>query len=203
MENWKDINGYEGLYQVSDTGKVRSLKYHRGKMTKEMKLKKDKRGYLIIGLRKDNKKRFFGVHRLVAEAFLPNPDNKPEIDHIIPVSCGGTNEVSNLRWCTHKENSNNPLTMDKLKLINKGIKRTDEQRKRLSNAKKGKYTNTNNPNAKPVLQYDKDMNLIREWPCAIDAVNEIGCSPSMISMCCNGLRKTHKGFIWKYKKEVA
>ena len=103
MEIWKDIEGYEGLYQVSNMGRVKSLDYkHTGK-EKIMKLFKNKKGYLQINLSKNNEQKFFTVHRLVALAFIPNQLNKPFIDHINTVK--DDNRADNLRWCTAKENA--------------------------------------------------------------------------------------------------
>lgn len=112
MEIWKDIAGYENLYEISNYGNVRA-KYREfigkdGKLKKyhERMLKPDtsvlKRGYVRVTLSKDYVVTRFQVHRLVAEAFIPNPDNKPFVNHID--NNGLNNHVSNLEWCTHSEN---------------------------------------------------------------------------------------------------
>ena len=111
-EIWKDIyfikNGtefnYIGSYQVSNYGRVKSLKNNKEKI---LKLTIDNNGYSKIGLYSDGKIKNFSVHRLVATMFIPNPENKPEVDHIIPLKNGGTNEVTNLKWTTREENCNN------------------------------------------------------------------------------------------------
>lgn len=105
MEIWKDIKGYEGYYQVSNLGNVRSLDrfdgVHDRKGTK-IKPNLKQNGYLQVGLRKHNKRKWFGVHRLVATYFLRNPNNKPQVNHI---DCNKqNNNVSNLEWVTGKEN---------------------------------------------------------------------------------------------------
>ena len=128
VEEWKDIEGYEGLYQVSDWGNVKSLprlskrsaSRHRGTsiLINERILKQSFQtsGYKVVVLCKDGNNRQFQVHRLVAEAFIPNPENKPQIDHINTNKA--ENNVENLRWCTHTENMNNPITLlKKSKLI--------------------------------------------------------------------------------------
>lgn len=129
VEEWKDIKGYEGLYQVSDKGRVKSLarlskrinpKTYRGTTIligeKILKQSCQTNGYNVVVLVKEGIGIQKTVHRLVAEAFIPNPDNKPEIDHCNTIKTD--NSVENLRWCTHTENMNNPITLlKKTKLI--------------------------------------------------------------------------------------
>ena len=105
MEVWKDIKGYEGLYQVSNLGNVMSLHY-RGTKNKKQLLKpaKDKDGYLSIALYKDGKTKQYRVHRLVASAFIPNPNNYSQVNHINEIK--DDNRVENLEWCTAKYNNN-------------------------------------------------------------------------------------------------
>ena len=118
-EIWKDVQGYEGLYQVSNLGRVKSLgrfvdklKCHYWQEEKILKPRKNHYGYLRFNLYKDGKTKTFSVHRLVAVAFIPNPENKPQIDHINADKTNNT--VNNLRWVTCKENINNPLTLVKI-----------------------------------------------------------------------------------------
>ena len=116
-EIWKPIKGFEGLYEVSNMGNVRSLDRHvindnqyrllKGKPKKPC-LTSD--GYLITNLSKNGQVKTYFVHRLVAEAFIPNPNVLPFIDHINTIKTD--NRVENLRWCTQKENCNNPLTRE-------------------------------------------------------------------------------------------
>lgn len=104
LEYWKSIENYEGLYMISDLGRVKSLNYsHTGK-AKILQMRIDKWGYLQIGLYKDGKTKAFLVHRLVAIAFIPNPLNKPQVNHIDENK--ENNNVKNLEWVTNKENSN-------------------------------------------------------------------------------------------------
>jgi hypothetical protein len=113
MEFWKEIKGYEGLYEVSSEGRVKSLGRKPGIMRPGLS-----NGYLKVGLTKDGIRSRFRVHRLVAEAFIPNPDNKPEVDHIN--GDRKDNRVENLRWMTHQENNNNPVTLQRRSEVSKG-----------------------------------------------------------------------------------
>ena len=107
-EIWKDILGYEGLYQVSSFGRVRSLDRYdsnnhflKGRI---LRLCADAKGYLIVGLWSNNKKKMYKVHRMVAESFIPNPDNLPIINH--KDENPSNDNVDNLEWCDYKYNNN-------------------------------------------------------------------------------------------------
>ena len=137
-EIWKPIKEFEGYYEVSNIGRVRSLNYKRTGKEKILKNIEDYKGYLEVGLTKNGKRKQFKVHRLVAEAFIPNPENKPCIDHINTVK--SDNRVENLRWVTYKENSNNEKTLEKFKGENHhffGKHHTEETKKKISEAQKG------------------------------------------------------------------
>lgn len=97
IENWKPVPGYEGLYEVSDKGNVRSLNYRGNGETKLLSPALNKKGYKHVGLHKDKKTTTFQVHRLVALAFIPNPDNLPQVNHKDKNT--GNNCVENLEWC--------------------------------------------------------------------------------------------------------
>lgn len=183
IEEWKDIEGYEELYQVSNLGRVRSLGNGSSNVSKEriMKPYKEKKGYLRVRLCKNGKYKHFLIHRLVANAFIPNPNNKPFIDHID--TNPSNNKVDNLRWVTNKENCNNPLTINHL-IENSGLKNM-----------KGKLNHL----SKPILQFSIDGEFIRKWDSAADITRELGISNGNICSCCRGERyKTAYGYIWKY-----
>lgn len=183
MEIWKDIKGYEGLYQVSNFGRVKRLENKRcdgHHVLKEKILKNEikKTKYVYIHLCKDGKVKGFRVHRLVAEAFIDNPNNLPQVNHI---NCDKTdNRVDNLEWCTASENQ----------------KHCVENRLRIM--KKGKGCTS----SKPVIQYDLQGNLIKEYECIRQASDELKIHTSDISRVCKGIYKqTHK-YIFKYKDIV-
>jgi len=104
MEEWRDIKGYEGLYQISNMGRVKTLANDKSRKEKIRKLRKDKDGYLQLNFTQNKVKKTPKVHRLVAEAFIPNPDNLSEVDHINRIKTD--NRAVNLRWCTHQQNIN-------------------------------------------------------------------------------------------------
>lgn len=100
-EIWKDIEGYEGLYQVSDKGRVRSMKFGKERI---LKPSKDGWGYIFVRLYKNGEQKPYKVHRLVGQAFLLNPNNLPEINHKDEDKTN--NSVENLEWCDTKYNLN-------------------------------------------------------------------------------------------------
>lgn len=103
-EQWKSVEGFEGLYEVSNLGRVKSLNYNRTGVEKVLKPNKTKNGYLYVGLCRNGKEKKFKVHRLVAEAFLPNPEGLPEINHIDENKTN--NVVSNIEWASRRYNMN-------------------------------------------------------------------------------------------------
>lgn len=181
MENeiWKDIEGYEGLYQVSNIGNVKSMNYGRTRKEKLLNLNLDGRGYYYVVLCKDGIHKNKTIHRLVAMAFIPNPDNKREIDHIDTVRTN--NNVENLQWATRKENSNNPIS-----------------RRKNSASKIGTFGILNGRSI-PLLQYSKTGEFIAKFAGAREAARAIGADPSSITKTCKRKRPTAGGFIWEYE----
>lgn len=185
-EVWKDVCGYGGLYMVSDLGRIKSFVYYNGANVRFLKPQISKRGYYFVDLCKNNVKKKLLLHRLVAEAFIPNPENKPCIDHID--RNGINNRVSNLRWCTQKENCNNKFTKeyrDKTRYYEDGLKRATERSISIS--------------MKPIIQIDKFGNIVNEFKSMAEAKRLFGYSSSCICRCCKGQRELYKGFKWMYK----
>lgn len=178
MENWKDIENYEGMYQVSDKGRVKSLKFGREKI---LRGHTKKNGYQQIALSKNGVVITKLVHRLVAEAFLPRVAGKDEIDHIIPVSQGGTNEASNLRWCTHDENLNYELTKQK---------RQEATQKMVEKTSRKVYV------------YDTNYNFLSGFSSTADASRQLNLSQGNIVNAANGSIPTYKGYIFSYEENL-
>lgn len=169
-EIWKDKKDYEGHYQVSNCGRVKSIKFGKERI---MNLITDKWGYLYVNLYKNSIKKTYYVHRLVAEAFLLNPNNYKEVNH--KDECKTNNVVSNLEWCTASYNTN-----------------YGTRNKRIGKS------NTNGKRSKPVLQYTLDGQFVKEWSSTMECGRN-GYSQGNVAACCRGELKTYKGFIWRYK----
>ena len=208
-EIWVDIEGYEDFYQVSNQGRIRSVEreIYKSNNTKQisksyiLKFEKGK-GYNYVHLFKNGLRKRIAVHRLVAEAFIPNPENKPEVDHINTIR--DDNRVENLRWVTRKENMENPLTKEKLKSEETKKKRSESQKGKSKGKPKTQETKDKigKANSIKVVQLDKDTNeLIKIWNSAKEAEREGGFANNNINKCCRGKYKTHKGYKWMYYED--
>lgn len=189
-EIWKDVPGYEGRYRVSSWGRVMSMNFEGRCGPRLLKGVINTNGYRVVDLYKQLKPQKWLVHRLVAIAFIPNPDNKPMIDHIDTVRTN--NRVENLRWCTLTENQNNPITLMKFSQTSRGRRFSEETKKRLSEIQK-KIQLT------PVYQLSIDGEIIKEWAGIKMAAEDLGIQRRSISHCCRGRYKTAGGYKWIYK----
>ena len=170
-EIWKDVVGFEGAYMVSNFGRVMSLNYHNFHIKKILNLRKNRKGYLIIALCYNGKKLLTFAHRLVAMAFIPNPQNLPQVNH--KDENKENNCVNNLEWCDCLYNNNYGSRNIKIRETFKSFK------------------------SHKVFQYDLECNLLAIYDSAEDAGRKTGISPSAIRACCRGKHKTHAGFYWR------
>lgn len=234
IEEWKDVIGYKGLYQVSNNGVVRSLdrylpmpnggeKLIKGRIIKQFITPN---GYVFVNLgktHKDRKPKY--VHRIVAENFSKICGDwfeECQVDHINCVR--NDNRAVNLKVCTAKENSNNPLTLkhqsirklgkkmpigfgDKISKLKKGTTHTQEAKEKISIALKGKKHSKehieNNAKAQsiPIVQLDKNNNFIQGWVSATQVERELNIYHSNITKCCKGKCKSAGKYRWKYLQD--
>lgn len=190
MEDWKWIEGYEGLYKIFRDGRVLSVdrydKYNRlvGGFLKPQRTG-SRRDYWFVGLMKDGKLKRYYIHRLVALAFIPNPEHKRCVDHID--NDKSNNNVENLRWVTHKENMNNVITRKKM---------LDESYKYISQA------GTNNPFSRKIAMYSLDGSLIGEFDSAGQIEKQYGIRSASISRVCYGQRNQTHGYVFRFINEA-
>ena len=186
-EIWKEIKNYEGFYEVSSLGRARSLtRYIKQKNNSKKKIAgkilkpiPNKNGYLMVTLSKDCKGKRYFVHRLVADAFILNKNNKKEVNHIDENP--KNNKVNNLEWVTHLENSNYGT---RGKRISKNLKEWCKKNR-----------------VKKVKQVSLNGIFIKEWESAKDVQKELGINSKGISLCATKRRKTAGGYKWIYVME--
>lgn len=170
MEEWKEIKGYEGLYLISNKGNVYSIRSKRN-----LKIHMNWAGYCRVGLNKNNKQVKYSVHRLVASAFIPNPLNKEQVNHIDENKAN--NKVENLEWVTNLENHNCGTVNER---ISKSL---------TNNSKKSKRVGAFN---------DKGV-LILEFPSIYEAERNTGINNCSIRDCIHHRKgvKRAGGYIWR------
>lgn len=196
-EEWRDVVGYEGYYQVSSFGRVRSLdrmvKHPNGGLRKlkgRIISPSIRNHYPSIMIGANGVRIHKNIHRLVADAFIPNPDNLPQVNHRNEdKTC---NIPDNLEWCDSKYNMNYGNRSAKCSKALKGRVFTDETKIRMTNAKRDKMT--------PVLQYTLDGEFVAEYESQRAAARASGVRQSGIQHCLQKEGRTSGGFIWKFKE---
>jgi len=177
MEEWKTIKGFDGKYQVSNTGKIKSLKCKNPKI---MAKRHNENGYCTIILYENSKGTNFKLHRLVAEYFIPNPENKEQVNHIDGNK--DNNTVANLEWCTRSENEIHSF-------------RVLHQKHNMTGAF-GKL----HPNSIEIDQIDINTGkILKTYYGSLEAQREVKtANQSNIIACCKGKRNQAGGYKWRY-----
>lgn len=170
-EIWKDIEGYGGTFQVSNLGRIKTFNYKNTGCENILKPKKHNRGYLQIQLIKGNQNKTYMIHRLVAQAFVPNPSNLLYVNHRDEDK--QNNAADNLEWCSSSYN-----TLYSMKL--------HPERKRKISVDRN------------INQCDLDGNVLRTWENARTIHVQTGMSDWSIAECCRGKRHTAYGYKWQY-----
>lgn len=175
LTEWRMVKGHP-RYSVSCNGEVLCWNYMNRGNPKLCKLFKNTKGYVLVHIGEKN----IRVHRLVAESFIPNPQNKPQVDHINTIR--DDNRVENLKWTTSIENQNNPLT----------IKHLNEK-----HPMRGKFGAEHN-RSKTIVQLTLEEKFIKKYGGILEAERELGISATSICACCKGKLKSAGGFKWMY-----
>ena len=175
-EIWKDIPGYEGIYEVSTEGRIKSFHYT---IPRILTWKVNQKGYAWVELRKSGEAKQLLVHRIVATAFLDNPNNYPVINHKDENPLN--NNVDNLEWCSKSYNVRYSLALHPERTLKK-------QRTRRNTKLRDKA----------IIQFTIDGRFVREWPDSRTIFLETRMSDHSISQCCRGIRHTAYGYKWQY-----
>lgn len=193
QEQWKPIERFEN-YEVSSLGNVRSLNYGNTEEIRALKSRKNKGGYSIINLHKNGKQYTKIIHRLVAQAFIPNPENKKEVNHIDGNK--ENNAITNLEWCTGKENKQHAWKIG----LCRPIHHTEETKRKLSEMRKG----GKNPLSKRVRCITTD----EIFGSVVEAAVKYNGDKTGIAKCCRGKLKTSgkhpvtgEKLIWEYMED--
>ena len=179
-EEWKIIDGFDGMYLISNYGRLKSLK---GKKERILKTFINCHGYEQISILHNKQKHKLGIHRLVAMAFIDNSNNYPVVNHKDEVKTN--NHVSNLEWCTVEYNNNYGTRNQRLSELNKGANNPNFGKHSLSPKRK-------------VIQLTLDENYIKTWDGIREIERTLGVHHSHISDCCKGKRKSIGGYKWQY-----
>lgn len=189
-EEWKDIKDYEGLYQVSNYGRIKSFKYKKTRILKASAISTER--YFVLTLSKNNIKRYTTVHRLVAQMFIPNPNNYSIINH---KDCNKhNNHANNLEWCT--------ISYNMLHAIKNGKINIEYLKSKIPH-----YYGKQNHNSRAVFVYNLDNKYIGKFDCIREAKDSLNINApnasTHIVQCCKGKRNKAYGYKWRYADERA
>lgn len=184
MEEWKDVSGFENLYKISSKGKCWSKISN-----KLLEPHKYPNNYWFYSFNVKGVQKTRQIHRLVAEAFIPNLENKPCVGH---KDCDRSNNcVENLYWCTYEENNNHPITRQRMSEGQRNSKKAFE-------ASVNNFKKATEKIKRCVYQYSLDNILIKKYNSITEASKENDCFVQNICACCKGINKTCKGYKWSY-----
>lgn len=199
-EIWKDIKGYEGRYKISNLGNV----LYTGNMLdgrkcepRFIKPRVNRYGYVTVCLYTGRTGKTCMVHRLIAVAFIPNPEGKKYVDHINTIR--DDNRIKNLRWCTARENINNPLSRQHLKKSAREVSERIEVKSGRSERMKLINDIVIKKRCKPVLKFNEEGVFLEEYMSMRRAAKDVGGFSCYIRKVCRGQMKSYRGYIWKYK----
>lgn len=194
VEIWKDILGYEGKYQISNRGRVKSLSRQDAKgqplREKILKAQDNGRGYKKIALWSNKVSERCYIHRLVAIHFIENPYSYPVVNHIDEDP--SNNQVDNLEWCTQSYNTKAGSATDRR------LSNTDFSKKKVNKNSIRNLIRQREKQKKKVYQYSLDNIFIKEWLSVSEAAKFVKGHGSNIANCANGRKKSAYGFLWRY-----
>lgn len=189
-----DIKGYDGRYKIGNKGTIIGISRSNDNRYKNkqwiLKQYEDRKGYMYVTLQRKKRRKTIKVHRLVAEHFIENKNNYPCVNHID--SNRKNNDVSNLEFCTHKQNTQWALKtgrFDNMKKLNS---------ERMKGNKLNGYIYANEITKKKIIQCDLDDNFIKEYQSISEASRQTGITITGISYCANGIRKSGGGYLWRF-----
>jgi len=200
QEIWKTIEGYEN-YEISNLGRVKSLGNNKTRKEKILKPVKDRKGYLVVSLCQNGSMKTCKIHRLVAQAFIPNPENKPQVNHKNEIKTD--NRAENLEYCTAKENLNYGTHNERVAKALKGRKQSQEHIEKRVKAKKGRKLSQEHIEklSIAIVQMDLQGNFIAVHQSSRQIERDLGFDNGYIIKCCKGKLKTAYKFKWEYLSE--
>lgn len=201
---WSPVIGFEGKYEISTLGQVRN---NKGDILKPTLKRTTGTVYKVVRLWKEGQYHTKYIHRLVAEAFIPNPKGLPIVNH--KDEDGTNNSIENLEWCTQKYNTNYGTGLIRMAKKRKGVPLAKEHKEKIASSVSAYYkTHTSackgipSKNRKPVIQFSKDGAEIKRYSSITEATEGDLSKVRNITANCNGKRKSAYGFVWKWDKEA-